>query len=350
MDYLRSTAELLAVQLRTAIERGELTNPLPNIREWSRKLGVGRVTLGLALRKLAAQKIVVVRPRLGAEICSPRLRSPGKLRGQVRLVRTLYYGQAYPHLSLEPNWYLALSEQLQRHEIHLTLEKCSDARLRAISERGERPNEMFLLQSLHAEQQRRFTHWKHSILLAGYPAPGIKLRFLATDIPEIVRHATLMLIRHGFTKIGLMIGDTKSPGVHRTRAVFRATCAEWQRAPVRGEVIPVPLEIERMVLAIRRFVSRVVSRHGLIVVLPVSIPAILCGLWTRNIRVPEQVEIVAIESSPDMVRVCPSVSHYPFPQQQFVKTLAEAAVHYFEHGSLSPIHKCFLIEPVPSRR
>jgi hypothetical protein len=35
MDYLRSTADLLADQLRTGIERGEWTNPLPNIRDWN---------------------------------------------------------------------------------------------------------------------------------------------------------------------------------------------------------------------------------------------------------------------------------------------------------------------------
>jgi DNA-binding LacI/PurR family transcriptional regulator len=349
MDYLRSTADLLADQIRAAIERGELTNPLPSIRDWSRKLSVSRTTLGLALKKLAAAGLLEIHPRKGARIRA-HPKSTRRLDGQTRLVRTLYCGRDYPLLPSDMDWLIYLSEQLQQHEIHLTLERCTDGRLRAIARRGERPDEMFLLLSVPAAHQRRFARLAHSTLLLGMPAPRVGLPSVGTDLAGIIRHAALTLMQHGFTNLSLMTDASRAVGVQQAADVFLATCSEWQRAPVQAEVVRIPLVEEAMALAARRFASRITQRHGLVVIRPVSLAAVLTALLMRGIAIPDQVEVVGIESTLHTVKSCPSVSHYPFPVQEQVKSVTEAALTYFETGKLPNIHKLMLTERVPAQR
>src|ERR1051326_3575029 len=306
MDYLRSTADLLAQQLRTAIQRGELTNPLPNIREWSRTLEVSRTTLGRALKKLAAEDILAIEHRKGARILS-KLASPTKpSEGQTRLVRALYCSRDCPWLPTDLDCNISLSERLQQHEIHVTLERCTDARLRAVAQRGERANEMFLLVSLPAIHQRRFERLTHSTLLVGMPASRIRLSSIGTDVAGIVRHAALTLMQHGFTRITMMLNSSRGVGVQRSEEMLLATCAKWQPARVQTEIIRMDLEEERMAQATKRFASRITGRHGLIVIRPVSLTAVLTALIMRGISIPDQVEIIAIESTPHTVNSCPS--------------------------------------------
>jgi hypothetical protein len=60
------------------------------------------------------------------------------------------------------------------------LERYTDARLRAIAERGERANEMFLPLSVPPLHQQLFTRLPHSTLLLGMPAPKLQLPSIAT--------------------------------------------------------------------------------------------------------------------------------------------------------------------------
>jgi len=138
--------------------------------------------------------------------------------------------------------------------------------------------------------------------------------------------------------------------VQRAADMFLTTCSEWQREAVQADVVRIPLEEEAMAMAARRFASRVTGRHGLIVIRPVSLAAVLTALLMRGIAIADQVEVVGIESTLHTVKSCPSVSHYPFPVQEQVKTITDAALHYFETGKLPNIHKLMLVERVPAQR
>lgn len=85
-SYLCSKAELLADHLQACIQRGELPNPLPNIRQWSVRLGVSHGTLESALGILKQRGLLESRPRKGIYIKSHshglhRCRSCGRCVG-----------------------------------------------------------------------------------------------------------------------------------------------------------------------------------------------------------------------------------------------------------------------------
>ena len=70
-------------------------------------------------------------------------------------------------------------------------------------------------------------------------------------------------------------------------------------------------------------------------------------LLSRGVTIPGKVQIMVVGSHPDLVRVHPPLAHYPYPVNAFVKTIASAAVHFFETGSLPSVRKVIPMEMVP---
>src|SRR5688572_11109358 len=130
MQFLRSTAELLAEHLRGAIERGELVEPLPCIHDWSARLGVSHGTLETALKILKREGLIRTRPRKGVYIARPagthrRLQHPPT-------IRWIYCGRKLKHASNVPEIVGWVMQNLTEHDIRVSLETLDDARLKAL--------------------------------------------------------------------------------------------------------------------------------------------------------------------------------------------------------------------------
>jgi hypothetical protein len=70
-------------------------------------------------------------------------------------------------------------------------------------------------------------------------------------------------------------------------------------------------------------------------------------LLSRGVTIPGKVQIMVVGSHPDLVCFDPQPMQYPFPRNAFVKTIASAAVHFFETGSLPSVRKVIPMEMVP---
>ena len=258
------------------------------------------------------------------------------------MVRWVYYGRDYPDISALVEIQAAISEGLESHGIRLVFEKCDAARLRAIHQRGEHPGEMFLLGALPDQFQGLFSNFKASALLVRPPFPGVQLPFISVDVLPAIRHATHMLARRGFSRISLVVREGSR---QLLTGQFQRICTESFQ-PVRGDVIRIPGELHEQNLAAQRFAATIKGRHALIALYPVQAGLLMTALMKRGLDVPERVEVVAMSTTLQAIRVVPLPVYYPYPVKKFAKAVCQAVIHYFEQGSLPPIRKMIPIEMI----
>lgn len=262
------------------------------------------------------------------------------------MVRLLFYVRDQPELTSEWHWLLPLAMRLQSRDIQIHVELCTDVRLCSIARQKHRPNELFCLGGLAPRHQRLFQMSDKPAILLGSPAPGLSLPFIMADQTSAIKHATLKLLRQGFTQLNLVIPQVTAFGIQESVSDFRSAGAEWPHQPVSCQAVPMPVRAVHLLNAARRYAARISGRRGIVVVAPVPVGLILTALLERRIEVPGQVEIAAILPSPAAIQLCPPIHHYPLPARRMAKELADAAVHYFEAGSVPPMHKRLPLELV----
>ena len=340
MNFLRSRAEQLADYLRGCIARGELREPLPNIRAWSAKLGVGLHTLETALRILHREGVVRILPRKGVQLLGASGDSEQPPRA--RVVRWICYRRDFPDLSPVMDVLTPMADQLRDHDIGFSIEPCDATRLRLIHDRGESPHEMYLLTSLPQPFERMFADFKKSALIIGLPSAGISLPYLSVDVFPAVRHAVHMLARRGFRKVTLVVKSGTSQPIAES---LHRYCAETH-PPMQAEVVIMPMELTDQVAAAGRFAARIRERVGIIAIYSIPASVLMTALMARGVKVPDDVEIVAVNTTLQAVRVFPLPAYYPFPLATFAKAVCKAALHYFERGRLPALRKTIPLEMV----
>src|ERR1051326_4852783 len=183
-------------------------------------------------------------------------------------------------------------------------------------------------------------------MLIGPPFPGIDLSFVTNDVLSAIRHATFMLSRRGFERVSLLINESARQPIHEE---FRRICAAAPR-PIQGDVVRLPDELYEQNLAVQRLATRIVARQGLIAISPVPAGLLMMALMRRGMQVPGDVEVIAINATSQEVRTFPIPIHYPYPMEKFAKIVCQAAIHYFEQGSLPTLRKVIPLHMVAPPR
>jgi len=343
MQFLRSTAELLAEHLRRAIENGELVEPLPSIHDWSAKLGVSHGTLENALKILKREGVIRTRPRKGIYIARPRA---VRCLQQPPTVRWILAGLTWKKSPNIPEILGTLTQSLSEHGIRMSVEMLDDRRLDALHARGEVPHELLVLASFPREHQHLFSDFRRSALLLRAPFPGVDLPYVFIDVMPALRHATFLLARRGFERVTHVINEG---GAQAPEEPFRKICAEAPR-PLQGEIVRLPDELYAQSAAALRFAGRVTARHGVIVNSPIHAGLLMTALAGRGRKLGEDVEVIALNALPQEIRTCPIPIHYPYPLEAFAKVIRQAAMHYFEQGALPALRKAIPLHMVAPPR
>lgn len=343
MNFLRSRAELVADALRSECNRGELVEPLPDMRSWSNRLGVSRTNLEAALRILQREGLVSIRPRKGVHLVRRRIPRFDRKLSPPKLVRFLYSGKDFPDLPYTLCWLGSLLEHLSAHGIHFCLERCSTKSLKEISRSHRRkarhPSELLLLHSMSEPHLRLFLGLENSVLALGVPARGIALPYVGSDLGGAVRHATQTMLRRGFSVISFVLPKVSTASTMIAENAFVDACTGWPHQPVQREVVRLPLSLDLLVPAAKRFASRIKARQAIVALDPIPPATLLTALHANNASVSQQVQLAAVLSTPYSVKLCPVPIHYPYPVEGLVKSVANAARHFFESGSLPRICK-----------
>jgi len=333
MTFKRSKSEHLADYIRCGIQRRELSEPLPNTREWSHSLGVSRNTLKKALNILRKDGLLEIEARKSIRIIKGAHARAKMAPSLQKVLRLIYYPIEYPQRSFF-GYYHDLAEHLYSYGIYTTWEACTHARIREISRQPQKSNELLFLASVPGAYHRYFHRRKSNTLVVGMPDQNSSLPYIAVDIKSCIRHATQFLLRRNFSRISFLIGKVSSHSLADLEKIFLQTCAGWRHQPIYAEVVRMGLAADDQRSACRRFAAGVNSRQGIIALQPVWLSMLMTALFERGVRIPEVGHIVALMTTPQNMNVCPLPSHYPFPQHAFVKQLTDQALHYFNTGAL----------------
>ncbi len=344
MNFMRSRAEHLADFLREQIHQRQLPEPLPSTRVWSKQLGVGRPTLETALRQLSREGILSITPR-GSRLRLERIQKFRSTHMARQMVRILYRARDFPESQSFMAWIAPLSDRLHFHGIQLTVEKCSDAKLRTIAHAKSRPDQLVFLLGMAGAYQRIFEHSRHAVLVLGEPLPGGTLPFLTDDQNGAVRHATQRLLRRGFSRISLVIAKLTSPGIRQTISLFLSTCSQWPHQPIQPHVTQAPLDLESLRQAFIRLATRIRGKWGFVVVAPVPVGMLMTAILQRGLAIPRDVELAAVLHGREALQLCPAPILYSSSTQRTVTGLVKAALHYFETGRVPALRKRLAVEP-----
>lgn len=344
MIFLHSRSKQLANYLRNCIAQDELKEPLPGIRAWCESLGVSSKTLHAALKILQHEGLLIIQPCKIARLKLRRRQVIHPKRDVQPAIRILYYGRNYPDLSLKE--LPGLSEHLRIHGVAISLEKCTHARLKAISQNPVATHELLLLCSVPAAYHRYFDHMTRNVLIAGHPCPGSPLSSITVDLESAVCHAARSCMRRNFGTISLLINRARTQGIHRTIRGFHQACHDWPRQPIQASTIQIHAEWGSMLLSARRFAAHVKPGQAVLVAEPVPVSLITTVLLERGIAIPRDIEMIALNTSSNSVKVYPCRIHYPYPLRASAKSLADAAIHFFETGALPRVRKAIPMEVV----
>lgn len=343
-SLLRSRSAQLADYLRGCIVHGELAEPLPSIRDWSVRIGVGHNTLEAALKLLDREGLVTVRPRQRVRLVS----SGGKVSADAfshRTIRWVYYGDPSYDSAIWAELFVAVSGRLSEYGIQIVVERCSSGRLRDLRNGGEKPNQLLLLATLGELEryQTWFAGFRRSALVIGLPRPGVGLPYVTVDVDSAIQHAVRYLSGRGFPRACLVMPahSTRTP----TEENFLRLCAQ-ARPAMRGELFGLPSDLPQQWTALRHFVNRVQGRLGLVLIYPIATSLIMTALLRRGVEVPEQVELIPMNTMLHNVRVLPPPVYYPFPVDALARTIARAAVRYFQQGQVPRLSKQIALQPV----
>ena len=326
MEFLQNRSEQLADYLRKGIQTGELINPLPPSRAWCEKLGVGRPNLLRALQILESEGLLKISAK--GVVLVPVKKKKKDLHSS-KTVRWLYPTGNTVDFATH---FSALFEQLQLHDIRLSMECCTQERLKSIGEKKNLSHEFFILTRMPLVFQKLFEKFKKPCIVLGLTKPEVSLPYLSPDLAGSTRHATLSLLRRGVKRLVLLNIRTKAEGPARVEEVFRKTCKEWPHQPVQDEVILAWNDYNYMRSAIKRLVNTIREPCGFLVCAPVPVSLLVSHLLQKGIPIPQQAEIIAIEHQPEAVQFSVPVTLYSISRQNYVRPLVRAALHYFETG------------------
>ena len=117
-----------------------------------------------------------------------------------------------------------------------------------------------------------------------------------------------------------------------------------------GIVVRVPLPPESQLAQLRRFAARLRGPTALVVVAPVSVAAVMTTLLGHGVRIPQQAEMLLVQTSPSASLVWPVPGCYEASMEGFVKHITRAAVHFFQTGAVPSVRKTLPMEFVKSQQ
>ena len=262
--------------------------------------------------------------------------------GESRVVRWIYYGKKHQDMSSVAEILLSVSEQLNAHGIHLSIEKCDIPRLKAIHGAGESANEMLVLVDLPEQHRSLFADFQKSVLRFTLPFPQIPSPYVSIDVLPAIRHAIHGLVRRGFQNITLVLKEGSKKSVAEA---FHRFCAEAPH-PLQARVVKLPMKYPEQAFAARRLAAGMKGRHGVVALYSISASILMTAFMKAGLDVPRQVEVVAVNTSMQAVRVFPVPTYYPYPMDALASVLCKAAIQYFDRGELPPLRKMIPLEVV----
>jgi DNA-binding LacI/PurR family transcriptional regulator len=333
-----SLVEETAETLKEWIATGVLRDVLPGELQLKSRLGVGRDTLRLALRRLTQEgwvsaaikgqqrsinhHLLALKPQTSTRQLPVTFLSPHSVESRVTLLE-MQDTEAF--LRDEGRNLRFVAPDI----FHL---KHPESRLERLVQ--ENPSAAWVLYLASEPMQRWFERENIPTLIYGSAFPGVNLPFVVSAWEAAAFHAGVQLIRHGHRTIGIMEYHERFPGV-----IAEETGLKRAMATAGSEGHLMVFKDDRTPASVARslenaFASR---ERPTALVLTYTSQLLTCYSWfaSRGIRVPADVSIISLVNDIWFNDIFPPVCYYRPETKLMSRHIAQRVLELTQTGKVN---------------
>lgn len=329
----RNLAGETVATLKEWIRAGVLQEVLPGELRLKTRLGVGRDTLRLALKRLTQEgwasppakgkrrRIQGGFPPAGNRAADPLPVTVLLPRsGELRLAGWELEGTQFVLAAHDRDLRFVSPRNLLPQQPGRQLERLVRAH----------PSAAWILYLADEAIQRWFAQRRHPALLYGLPADGVDLPFVAPDWEHAAFHAGIQLVRQGHQLIGLLEGADHHPVPVARCSLERALAAAEPKGRLAvfthdGSPVSVAQSLQSVFCRQERPTALVLTQADQL---------LTCYSWlaSQGIQVPAEVSLISLSSDRWFTALHPPVCHYQPDFQRIVRHLAERVLELAATG------------------
>ncbi|QQL44946.1 substrate-binding domain-containing protein [Sulfuriroseicoccus oceanibius] len=335
--------------LKGLILSGSVAGVLPGERELSRRLGVGRVTVGSALQMLEQEGVIAPsepgrrrRVLKGGELGGAKVELPaGTRRKTVVVLCSLALSELSAYERLNHNRLGSLCSdagiRLRHRALELAHYKRPHHRLQEFVRQN--PADLYILQLTTSQPQLWFQAERIPAMVAGTPHPSVDLPFVDVDQRALGVHAASMLERLGHRRVALLYPEAEHQGMRRFHEGM--TQSHTRMDVVLGRQNDSADSIVRVLPELFEAKDRPSA-----LILP-RMPYLLSALTvlpSLGLRVPQDVSLLCLVHDRMFEYARPTIAGYQIPEGSLARGLFQLAVRMLTHPSTAT-HGRALIMP-----
>jgi LacI family transcriptional regulator len=330
-----SLVEQVANLVRRGLQQGDWADYLPGEITLSQQLKVSRPTLRAALEILQREGLIAVSQGSRRSITGRPTRvaaSSGK--------KTVAVMAGLPFHDLSPfSLYLinTLQEHLQDHgcklHVHAEHRFGTNGSVRSIENLVAHTRaDCWVLVGPSPVIVKWFAERNVPAIAAGGVEEGLDLPSMEVDNQAVARHAAGMFVRHGHTRIALVMSDWSFRPIEEG---FREGVATVKTdAPVELQVLRNNRAVQQIQAAMNSLFASSSRPTALLVVRPKHVLTIMSHLTNSGFRIPRDVSLISMGHHPFLDDMTPSVAHYAFNWSLFGKRFAQLTHQLLRRGAL----------------
>jgi LacI family transcriptional regulator len=322
--------------IRDAITSELWVKHLPGERVLCQKLGVSRPTIRKALEVLKTdgtlqvshgkQRTITARPDLSSK--------PPKCTVAI-LLRLNEHGLSPTAGRLADELKPLLQEADLDLEIysHNNLFSSQPEHALATLTRNSKIAAWILISCPHPVHQWFFNHGLPTIV-AGSCDESVLLPSIDLDYRAVCRHAAGQLLAKGHQRIGLIISDRNIAGDVASEAGFFEAVANSQRKSIQPMVIKHNATPEGLYRRLESCFNNGTLPTGLLVAKPLDVLTTLSFLHNHNLRVPNEISLIARDHAPMLDAIIPKIAGYRFHRDRMVRQISQLVIQAATQGGI----------------
>ncbi|MBL9206134.1 MAG: substrate-binding domain-containing protein [Opitutaceae bacterium] len=332
-----SLAAQVAASIRKSIEQGTWDTCLPSERRLCELLHVSRPTVRAGLRMLAGTGIIEISQGRRVRI----LGTPGQPVAEKRKLVGLITHEPIAHLTSRAIQLLSgIRAQLSEQGFAMESFVCAQSsvadqrrRLQAFIRQGR----VFccVLLSVSRELQVWFATQSIPALVLGSCHPSVRLPSLDVDHRAVCRHAAGVFLAKGHRQVALIVPNSGIAGYLASEDGFREGM-ERHGPDARGIVVRHTGSAQSISARLDVLFKSPHPPTALLVAKPQDVFLVIIHLLRRGLAVPDTVSLIARDHDHIFEIAHPAISHYSYPNESFVQTLARLLLRLVNEGFLNP--------------
>jgi hypothetical protein len=332
-----SVVDQACMALREAIRTGELRDPLPGGHLLAQRLGISRPSVQAALRRLAAEGIVVIKKCHRCRLAKKFAARASAAHPGVCVVcpvpsESMDYGEHPLLLEMHAEfasrgigWEVVIDRKLGG--------KLPERRLSRLV--SARPKVTWILFGTRPPIQEWFVKAGVSAVVLGSCGPELGLPSADLNYEAVGWHAAGMVVRQGHNNIGLILPPDPLPGDRASRLGF-LRYAERRAPTMKILDWHIPDHPGQRSIILNRLLSGPSRPTVLISLRPALTIAVVTQVLASGLRIPEDISIVSRDTHPLLDSALPHLTRYRSTFKQLAMRAVRLALGQLAGRQISP--------------